>query len=118
MSIALPCCLFCCGGTEGHALLMEVVDGGADAAAGLDRHAHIAQRQLDAAERAQDHELIQIAEMSDAEHLAVEARQTHAEREAVAAIGVADEVVGVEALGKLDRADGIGLPALLLGAEL
>src|SRR4051812_7828810 len=118
MSIALPCFLFCGGGTESHALLMEVVDRGADAAAGLDRHAHVAQRQLDAAERAQDHQLVEIAEMTDAEHLAVEARQTHAEREAIAAIGMADEVVGIEALGELDRADRVRLPALLLGAEL
>src|SRR5690349_10443898 len=94
--------LFGGGRVERDALLMEVIDGGTDAAAGLDRHANIAQRQLDAAERAQHHELVEIAQMPDAENLAVEAGEAHAERQAVTAIGMADEIVGVEAFGDLD----------------
>ena len=47
---------------------------------------------------AEQHQLVQIAQMADAEQLAGHLRQPGAEREVVAAIGAIDHVGAVEAL--------------------
>src|SRR3954465_11949219 len=66
--------------------------GGADAAAKLNLDADVAHRHLRAGDRAKQHQLVQIAEMADAEQLARDLREPRAEREIVALIGDIDHV--------------------------
>src|SRR4051794_18548262 len=80
----------------GIGALAEMGLGGGDAAAELDRNSDIAHGHLGAGKRAQDHELVQIAEMTDAEHLARDPGEPDAEREIVAPVGLLDDGVAVE----------------------
>src|SRR3990170_2786237 len=84
----------------------------------LDLDADVAHGHLGAGDGAKQHQLVQIAQMTDAEQLARHLRQPGAEREIVAAIGAIDHVGAVEAVRHHDRAHGIGMPFRLFGAEL
>src|SRR5262249_32921513 len=88
----------------------EMAPRGAAAKTWLDRHSDVAHRELDAAERLQPHDLVEPAEMADAEHLAGKPVEAAAEREIVTMIGGVDDVVGVDAGRHHDRGDGVRVP--------
>src|SRR4029453_10736544 len=66
-----------CGGDRRPA--REKIDGGAHAGR-LMRHAGGRQSDLDARERAHEHQVVEVAKMADAKHLARELAETRAER--------------------------------------
>lgn len=67
---------------------------------------------------AEQHQLVEIAEMADAEHLAGDLVEAGAEREIVALIGDLDDLGGVEAFRHHDRGHSVGVPLGFLGAGL
>ena len=75
-------------------------------------------RELGAADRLHQHQLVAVTEVADAEHLAGDLRQARAEREVVAAEGAVDHLRGVETLGHDDRGHGVGIPLRLLRADV
>src|SRR5262249_18842943 len=89
-----------------------------DARAKLDLDADVVHRHLGAKDRAEQHKLVQIAEMADAEQLAGHLRQTSAEREIIAAIGAIDDLRTIEAVPHHDRTHRVGTPLGPLGTEL
>src|SRR5688500_12509867 len=70
--------------------------GGGDAGAQAQGHAEVAQRHLHTGQSAQYLQLVEAAEMADAEHLALHVTEPDAEREIEPRVGLADERVGVE----------------------
>src|SRR5262245_52582022 len=94
-----------------------MLDRRGDAAADSEVDTLIAQRKLDAGESLEYHQLVEFAQMADAEDAARDLRQADAEREAVGPVGVAHEFIGVEAVGQEDRAHRVGMPAGRCGAE-
>ena len=68
-----------------------------DATSELDLDAGIAHRHLCTGDRAEQHQLVQIAEMADTKQLARDLGQPGAEREIVASIGDVDHIGAVEA---------------------
>src|SRR5262249_35452306 len=97
---------------------MEMLDCSGDAAADGEVDALIAQDEFYAGEGLEHHQLIEIAQMADAEDAAGNLGQAYAEREAVGPVGMAYEFVRVEAFGQEDCAHRIGMAARLRGAEL
>ncbi len=93
-------------------------DGRGDAAAHAEGHALIAHDKLDAGEGLEHHQLIEIAEMADAEDAARDLGQPDAERKAVSPVGMAYEFIGVESVRQKDGAHRFGMPAGLCGTEL
>ena len=88
----------------------QVGEGGLHAA-GLVRHLGEAEGHLDAAQRAHQHQVVEVAEMADAEDLAGDLGQALAERHVEVLQRHLAEGVGVVALGHDDRGEraGIGL---------
>jgi hypothetical protein len=87
-----------------------------NAAAGRDRDADVEHRHFSSGERAHQHQLVQVAQMSDAEHTAGHLRQSRAQCEVVAPKGDVDHARTIDAFGDDDRADGIRIPFRRLGA--
>ncbi len=82
----------------------------ADAAARFDLDADIEHGHLRAGDRAEQHELVQIAQMADAEQLAGDFGEAGAEREIVALEGARDDLGAIDAFGHHDRGHGVGVP--------
>ena len=92
--------------------------GRGDAGAGLDLDAVVEHRHFRARDGAEQHQLVEVAQMADTEHLAGDFRQTGAEREVVALVGGLDDLGGVKAFRHHDGGDGVRIPLRLLGAGL
>ena len=80
----------------------EIGEGGLHAAR-LVRHLGEAERHLDAGQRAHQHQVVEVAEMADAEHLARDLAEALAERQVEVLQRHLAEGVGVVALGHHDR---------------
>jgi hypothetical protein len=70
------------------------------------------------AKSGKNHEVVEIAEMADPEHLARDLRQTGAERQIIAAESGVDHIGAVEARRDDDRGHRIGIPFRFLRAGL
>src|ERR1035437_11121657 len=81
-------------------------------------NSRIVQRHLDARERAEHHELVDVADMPDAEDFPDETARTAAERQVVAAERDVDDLLRVEAIGHHDGRDRVRVDLGVEGAEL
>src|SRR5258708_1649928 len=127
-TLALPTCRECvadartrrlsAGAHLGHLrMLDEALLGRRDADAGRDLDAAFAQRHLDTAERREDLEFVQRAEMTDPEHATAELAQPHAEREVEAIARSGDHDIRVEAVRHHDRGEAVGVRVGLLAED-
>src|SRR5262249_4515578 len=73
------------------------------------RHSGQLQRHLDGTEGAENHRLVQIAEMADAEHAAAQPVEPAAERDIEFVEGELAHLLGIPALRHLNRGDRTGL---------
>mmetsp|Transcript_14711 Transcript_14711/g.61323 ORF Transcript_14711/g.61323 Transcript_14711/m.61323 type:complete len:225 (-) Transcript_14711:794-1468(-) len=99
-----------------RAVLLEVAQRRAHARAGLDVHARVDEAHLGARERAEQHDLVHVAQVPDAEDLPLDLVQAGAERQVVLGPHGAHHVGGVDALGAPHDRERVGVPPRV-GAE-
>jgi hypothetical protein len=89
-----------------------------DARARRDLNPDVAQSHFSAGEGAQQHQLVQVAQMADAEQLPRQASEPSAQRQVVAAERHVDHVRGILAFGHHDGAHRVRVPLGRFGAQL
>src|SRR5208337_1695903 len=92
---------------KGGRMAAPVALRGRDAAARLDLDADVEHRQFGACDRPQEHELVEVPQVTDAEQLACDLREARAEREVVALESVRNDLSPIGAFWHHDRGHGI-----------
>ena len=99
----------------GGCLCVEI-DSGTNAGAGFEGNADFAHGQFNTAKGLKHHGLIEPAEVTDSEHLAVQDAEARTKRNLIVMIGCLDHGIGILTFIHLDGGHGIGVPLGLLGA--
>ena len=85
-----------------------------DSSPGVDLHADVTHRQLGSSDAPEEHQLVEITQMPDAEEPTGHSRQTGAKREIIAPVGDIDHFRAVHSGRNHDGGDRVGVP---LGAR-
>ena len=92
--------------------------GRTNAAARDDAASRVAKRHLNAGQRAEQHQLVEIAHVADAEQLPRHLGEARAERQVVPLVGDVDDVLALDVRRHHDRADRVGVPLRRLRAQV
>mmetsp|Transcript_9023 Transcript_9023/g.16266 ORF Transcript_9023/g.16266 Transcript_9023/m.16266 type:complete len:287 (-) Transcript_9023:629-1489(-) len=99
-------------------MFLEIRQSGAHATTRHNADARVDEAHLRRRERAQQHHLVHVTEVSDAKHLVLHLRQSHSERHIVLAVSVLHDSTAIHALWHLHHRQAVAVPARVGAQEL